>query len=350
MFSSSSSSRLGSTCLVASVLALVIGGSPIWAAEGRVRRASSTSATPPPSTRQADDRDRPPAPADDADPTEARRLHVNDNDWFRDPSYRDDFNATGGSVNGEFPSAEVHDAVVANARAATARMIFRRAESALAGAVRDAKRRFEASAELKQALADEKAAHAAFDRARREALADVVASPKYRAILTMHQDLGEQILVRRQEMEAFGYRDTLPVIARPGHPESSDLFAIATLRLQMAGDARAMERQAIEASEELRLARERLVDAARKVSDLRSDFDNALRDDPDLLAARHALEDARIGKVATAAYLRGSLIAADEALDFAWYLHRRDAQVAGYNPYAYDSYFGYGRYGGYYWR
>lgn len=344
-----SSSRLRNRVFVAPVLALVMGGSPAFAAEGRVRGSSMTSEAPP-STRRADDRNRTPAVAEDtfdADPADPRRRHINDDDWFRDRGYRDEAGPFTGSINGDFPSAEVHDFVVANARAATARMIFRRAESALAAGVRNAKRRFEASTELKKALADEKAAHEAFNRARRDALAAVVATPKYQAILTMHQDLGEQIAARRLELQSFSQPTVLPVIATPGNPQASELFAMASLRMQVAGSARAMEREAIEANQALLDARSRLVDAAGRVSEIRQEFDNSLREDPDLLAARRVLEDARIGKVATAAYLRGSMLAAEEAVDFAWYLHRRDAQVA-YDPY-YDGYYGYGRYGSY-WR
>src|SRR4029079_19330510 len=96
-------------------------------------------------------------------------------------------------------------------------------QAAWADGVRHAKRRFEASAELKQALADERAAHEAFDRARRQALASVITMPRYRAILTMHQDLGEQLDARRQQMESFGQADVLPVIASPNNTEGSQL-------------------------------------------------------------------------------------------------------------------------------
>ena len=347
---SSSSKRLRSKVFVAAVLTLMTAANSIWAAEGRVRRTSMRTPAPPPATAKTDDQAV--GAANDAaapdDPVDARRQHVNDADWFRDRAYRDEFNPSQGSVNGEFPSAELHDAVVANARAATARMIFRRAESALGGAVRDAKRRFEASAELKQALAEEKSAHEAFERARREAVAEVISTPRYQAILSMHEDLGEQIVARRRQMESVGQGEVTPVIATPSSAETSDLFAMASLRMQVAGRARAMERDAIEKSDELKAARVRLMAAAQKVSELRQGFDDSVREDPDLIAARNALEDARIGKVATAAYLRGALIVADEADAFAWYLHRRDAQV-GYNPYSYDGYYSSGRYG-YYWR
>src|SRR4051794_33982207 len=68
------------------------------------------------------------------DTRDANRRRANDTDWFRAPT-RD---AGYDSGVADFPAGEVHDAVVANTEAAAARMAFRRAESALAGAVRAA--------------------------------------------------------------------------------------------------------------------------------------------------------------------------------------------------------------------
>src|SRR5207248_841995 len=64
------------------------------------------------------------------------RRRANDRDWFRAPVQQGPE---------DFPSAEVHDAVVANTRAATARAVYRRVESEMHRAVRAAVREFEQS-------------------------------------------------------------------------------------------------------------------------------------------------------------------------------------------------------------
>lgn len=266
-----------------------------------------------------------------AEEREARRRRANEDDWFRDRAYREGY-----EERGAFPSAEMHDFVVANARAATARMMFRRAESALAAAVRQAKRSFEASAELKDALAAEKEAYAEYQRARQEALAAVVADPRYQAILSLHQDLGEQIVAQRRELIGSSGADARLIADPANRNGSGQMFNMAVLRLNVASDARVMEREAIEASEDLRAARERLQAAAQRISELRREFENSVREDEDLVAARQVLEDARIARVTAAAYLRGSRLAADEALDFAYYLHRYDDNIY------FDPYFNYG--------
>lgn len=262
---------------------------------------------------------------------EARRRRVNEDDWFRDRAIRESY-----EQRGDFPSGEMHDFVIANARAATARMMFRRAESALAAAVRKAKRTFEASEELKEALAAEREAYAEYQRARREALAAVVADPRYQAILSLHQDLGEQIVAHRREITGDSAPDTR-LIADPGNRNGTGvIFNTAMLRLHVATDAREMEREAIEASDDLRAARERLTTAAQRITELRHEFDQSIREDEDLAAARQVLEDARIARVTAAAYLRGSRLAAREALDFAYYLHRYDDNIY------FDPYYSYG--------
>src|SRR5215218_1499798 len=101
------------------------------------------------------------------------RRRANDGDWFRAPVQQGPQ---------DFPSNEIHDAVVANTRAATARAMFRRAESAMHAAARDAEREFQQSAELKQAVAAEQKAYDAFQDARRDALRDVVGNPRYQAM------------------------------------------------------------------------------------------------------------------------------------------------------------------------
>ena len=167
--------------LPAGLLCLSLLASPAGARERRVDRDADVQVF-------ADEPDRGPATRED------QRRRANDDDWFRAP-VRDGGYAVAGPA--DFPSAAVHDAVVANAQAAAARAMFRRAESSLAGAVRSARRAFETSAELREALAAEQKAHENYQAARREALRDVVTNEKYQAMQDLRQDLSQQSWVRR---------------------------------------------------------------------------------------------------------------------------------------------------------
>jgi hypothetical protein len=254
-----------------------------------------------------------------------------DRDWFRDPTYYG---------YGNWPSVEVHDAVVANARAATARALFRRAENALNSSVRHAVRTFEGSDELRSAQKAEKDAWETYSTARRRALQSVLENPKYRAIMSLRQELSDQIVYKRTN-RTYDERTDRQVM--------DDIMSMATLKMNYAADARAMEQLALETNAEAKDAQAKFRQASARVSELRKDFDDALRNDRDLLAARRNLEDARIARLTANAYVKGAREAADLAIDFAYYLNR----YTRYNGASYGDYRDYypytyrGSYGGY---
>ena len=280
------------------------------------------------------DRDNADLDADDMDADDRRevrrRVSREREEWFRNPAYYG---------YGNFPSNEVHDAVVANARAATARALFRRAENALNSAVRRAVRTFEGSAELREARQAEKEAYQAYANARRRALQSVLEDPKYRATMSLRQELTDQISYKRAN-RSFDDRTDKQIM--------DDILAMATLKMNYAADARAMEQLAIDTNAEAKDAQAKLRQAATRVAELKTDFDDALRNDRDLLAARRNLEDARIARLTASAYLKGASIAAEEALDFAYYLNRYSRyNGAGYQDYRdYYPYENPGRYAG----
>jgi hypothetical protein len=267
---------------------------------------------------------------DEDDRREVRRS-ARDQEWFRDPGYYG---------YGNFPSMEVHDAVVANARAATARAIFRRAENALNSAVRKAVRTFEGSTELQDARKAEKDAYEAYATARRRALQSVLEDPKYRALMSLRQELSDQIVYKRANRA---------VVERTDKEFMEDIMSMATLKVNYASDARMMEQMALASSAETKDAEAKLRQAATKASDMKRDFDEALRNDRDLLAARQTLDDARIARLTASAYLNGASEAAEEALDFARYLNRYSRyNGAGYQDYReYYPYSGSSRFIGY---
>ena len=291
----------------------------------------------------ADEAEAAPAPRED------QRRRANEHDWFRAP-LRD-----GGYDDGveDFPSAEVHDAVVANARAAGARAQFRRAESALSGTVRSAQKSFEASPELREALAAEQRAYDEYEVARREALRDVVGNAKYQAMQGLRQNLTEQIIERRESAdEAYERPSRTQLVAAGLIPDKShrdSLVAMAQLKMKVGSDARALEREALLGNERVRKAQQGHAAAAAKVAALRADFDRRLREDGTVKKARESLEDARIARVVAETYLKGASIAAGRALDFAYATHRYDYYRYNhhYDRSPYASFYGYGYRPGY---
>jgi hypothetical protein len=270
------------------------------------------------------------------------RRRANDGDWFRAP-----MQGAGGPE--DFPSGEIREAVVANANAATARAVYRRTESALHATVRAQVRDFESSPELREALAAEQRAYESLQEARRTALRDVTDDPKYQAMQDLRQNLSQRLADCRDSVSVGA---TTRLVTTDESPRCSpeELLAIATLKMRVGSEARGMERDVLADNEQVKKARADLAAAGERVATLRADFDRKLRENGDLKAVRDALEDARIARVTAETYLHGASLAAKEALDFAYYLHRydyyryRSPYYNYYNtyPYGYGASYGYG--------
>jgi hypothetical protein len=266
--------------------------------------------------------------ADDA----ATSAPASGNDWFRNSNP-----TTGSSPSGispqqnsgddhrvfapynqesDYPSRDIRDWVFANAHAATSRAIFSRAENDLAAVYSRVKHSFEHSKAYLEATADEKEAYDAYNQAREKALRDLYEDPKYRELLRMRDELTEKILVKRASKEA----------------SKDEILALATLKMEYASDARSMESTVLSNDASLADARKRMIAASQKTVQMRAEQDDSLRDNPQILAARENLEDARIALITSQAYLTGSYLAGAAALDYAYYLHRND--VGRYDPYA----------------
>jgi hypothetical protein len=203
------------------------------------------------------------------------------------------------------------------------------------------------------AVEAEKRAYDALQDARREALRDVVADPKYQAMQDLRETLTQRITDQREgntvtvsypEAKLVSLRArSLPIPYR----DDPDVVAIATLKLKVNSDARALERQALDGNDRIRQARAELTAASAKLSDLRNKFDTSLRDNEDLKQARGELEDARVARLTSETYLLGAEEAARTALDFSYYLHRYDYYRYPRYGYGYDLYprYGYPYYG-----
>jgi hypothetical protein len=254
------------------------------------------------------------APMDERDEAmmrDRRRRGANGDDWFRNPFQ---YGGDNGQVYGGFPSAHVQEAVIANARRAATSAIFRRAESALGSAVRQARRSFETSAEYRDAVKAERDAYQHYTDARRMALDTLRENPRYQGLVRLREELSDQ-LVSRRRTHAVSEADERFV---------DDVLGMASLKMSYGTQARQMERERIGDDAGIREALQNYRTASAHVAEMRNNFDNTMRADEDLIAARNALADARIAKLTAGVYFQGAAEAANEALDFAYYLHRYD--------------------------
>jgi hypothetical protein len=227
----------------------------------------------------------------------------------------------------DFPEDAVHDWVMANARWGYARAALRLAEKQLDNIIRTAQLNFEQSSDYREAVAEEQRAHEAYTAERGKALQDVVSDPKYTAALKLRDELGSQISRVRAE-----YKNELP---------GSVTLTLASQKLRYASDAHNLEVAALEKADTVKAAQARLVAASAKVSAMRQNFDNSVRNNPQILEARRNLEDARLNLAGSEAYLNAASDAAQLATDYSYFRHRWDGLASpvygGAGPY-----YGYG--------
>ena len=211
-------------------------------------------------------------------------------------------------MSNDFPSGVVHDWVVANAMAARARAIYRQADTDLTVAIRRAELRFENSEDYQKALNDERQAYNDYVSAREHVMASLKENSKYQAIIALRDEIGQRINRHRAEKT----------------PNREQVLAMATLKMDYASDARAIEIQALDNNSELKSARERMLASSQRVSKMRHQLDSAIRDSGEIASARKAVADARVDVVTTENYACSAALAGSAAVNYAWYLHRLD--------------------------
>jgi hypothetical protein len=197
----------------------------------------------------------------------------------------------------------------------------------LTNAVADVHRTFNRSTELKSALAEEKAAWEDLTNARDAVLSRLSKDEQYQAAVQLRDRMAQQI------EQARAQKDT----------QSQHLLAMASVKLSYSASATALEAGAIAADPYVAQARQRLVAAGAKVAELREVVDDAVRRDPQVLAARKAVQETQTAAAATDAMYLDATRVADAALDFAYFLQAHPAPYIVNSPY-YGGY-GYGSIG-----
>jgi hypothetical protein len=224
-----------------------------------------------------------------------------------------------------YPGTELRALPVARAQAVAAREQFLHAQTNLSNAIADVHRTFTRSTELRAALAEEKAAWDELTNARDAALSRLSREEQYQAAVQLRDRMAHQI------EQARAQKDTQP----------QQLLAMASVKLSYSASVTAMEAGAIAADPYVAQARQRLVAAGAKIAELREIIDDAVRRDPQVLAARKAVQETQTAAAATDALYLDATRVADAALDFAYFLQTHSAPYVVNSPYYYGGY-GYG--------
>ncbi len=226
----------------------------------------------------------------------------------------------------DYPAAEVQAIPAAKARAAIAKMEVLRAQAELNRGTRAAVRTFDQSDEVTKATSEQQQAYQQYQAARERVIQPLRDDKVYQAAQIMKDEIGKKLAEKHAE-------------ATPDKPASmTEIFPLAWLKLNYAMRMTQRESEALRNSAEVNDARHRLASATNHVSTLRTRFDQDLRDDPDLIAARRAVFDQKVAMIAAQTYLAGLREARGIAIDYAYFVRRHNPyRVMGYDPYGFNS-------------
>lgn len=234
----------------------------------------------------------------------------------------------------DYPATEIQAVPVSRAEAVRARAEYNLTQDRLHRWIDRSWDDFENSREFVDASNAEKTAAANYERERKRVVDRLMQDSGYRALIDLVAEMRGKIDQNRPR----GVKATFD--------ETENSLAMATLKLGYASTATAMEAAALAADQGVQDARTKLMDAAAKTRDMRRDFDRRVRRDPQFLASQATLDQARVNRVVSGAFLESAINAREIALDYSYYLHRWDQyKYSVYGVYGYPGYGNYGNYG-----
>lgn len=212
-----------------------------------------------------------------------------------------------------YPGTELRALPVARAQAVVAAAEFRRAQLSLDNAILEIRRSYLRSAELRDALAEQKSAFDELHAARMRAVQTIQEDPTYQAAFDLRMRLVDQI----EQGEKL---------------TPAERLALATVKLSYATTVTAMEAAAMSADPSVASARQRLIAVGRRLAELNEQHDESIRTSPAVMAARKAVEDTRIAAVGADALFVEARNVASTAMTFAYHLYDRPQPYVLNNP------------------
>jgi len=225
----------------------------------------------------------------------------------------------------DLPAADIRAVPPAVAQAVQAKWTFNQTQDDLSYALRVNQMQFELRPDVVAAVNEERAAYDNLQNERARALSSLNDNAAYTGANQLNANLTQQIADERDAE----------------HPNTDRLSGMASVRLNYVQDNRKLEASVLARDDGYQKARQRYIDAATKVRELRQAEALAVMTDPNLTTLRRDVADARIAKLTTAAYRDATLGARFLALDYAGYYRHTGYLNNGYYYGGYP-YYGYG--------
>jgi hypothetical protein len=189
----------------------------------------------------------------------------------------------------------VYDMAPVVARAAVSDAQYDRAIADFAAVTAGLRRQFEYSPEYISAQRELDAAKSAYNDAAAPVTDALLRDPSY-----------HQLIEKRTQLEI--------ALSDPGL-DSDQRLDLATRKMQIATSASRMESDALNNDPASHDAKIRLIAAQQTLGDLKANYEASLDSQPELVAARRNLENARINSIGANAYLSGAWITRSDTID-----------------------------------
>jgi len=227
----------------------------------------------------------------------------------------------------DYPADEVQAIPPARARAVFARAQYDRSQRALHNVVDQLRANFTSSNDMLDSVRAEKQAHDTYDAERKRVLDRLAQDEEYRLLKKLSGDLKKKLeLLNDNPRENY-----------------EDIVATAAVRLNYGTKITQMESDALAGDQTVVNAKKQMTDAGLRVAAMRQAFERTIRRDEQFLAARNAMDDAKIAQLTSDAYLQAAVNAREIALDYAYWLRRWDQYRYAGSSYGYPyPYYGYG--------
>lgn len=229
-----------------------------------------------------------------------------------------------------FPVGLVGDVPPAHASYTALKWGHRTTQSAVWQRATELRKGFETSEEYRRLQRDIDEALAALEQARREAYAPLREDPEYAAAGRLYRSLERRIHETHRQQGG----------------DAGEIAAMSEQAMEYAQRQRDMELALAADDSAIIEARERLQALAERQSELEAQFERSVGDDEELRQLRAQASQLKVAKLASGAYYRSSVRAANLAADFAYtrqYLQSPWYGQAGYvSPYADPYGYGYG--------
>jgi hypothetical protein len=222
--------------------------------------------------------------------------------------------ANTGAVSSSSDGITAYDLGPAMAHASFAQAEYDRANTNLVLTLARARDEFQKSPDMVAARRDLETAQSSSDAAARAVLDNLARDSRYQTLLNQRADLDAQL----HQFQSAGMRNEL-----------------AARKMEIGAAITRMQSDALGNDNNVKAAKAKLIAAQQALNDKTAKFESDLYNSPQIVAARAALDSARVNRAAAEGYLNGAMVTRSDILTMDQLHHPYNGNIAADGAYSY---------------